>query len=199
MNTMAKYNITPDNLKMHKDLQAQMALLGTSDKVLDNAIAEFENGIADKQGERLFAEFVVKEVSKRVGNNQAWSGEPLYLINAHKGNTSFGGEVLEVLGGYNMQGIEYVAVNKYKKWGEYYASAVFLPDDFYIKNGELWVNDIYKDTGAIPHHYKKFTGRLVDDTEVSDLRTYVAEKKWQDIEEKRQAKNEKIAESKANK
>ena len=152
-----------------------------------------------KKDELDFANFVLSVVGSRVGNNQAWSGENILLINAHGNNTSFGGEVLEVLGGYVMQGIEYIAVNKYKRTGEYYASALFLPDDFFVKNGELWVNDIYKATGAIPHHYKKFNGVLTDGTQVEDIRTFDKSDKWLADEKKRLAKNAKIADSKAGK
>lgn len=178
----------------------------TNDKIakLQAEIAKLQAMQAEQQAneqqakidEHNFAKFVLSVVDSRVGNNQAWSGESILLINAHANNTSFGGEVLEVLGGYVMQGIEYIAVNKYKRTGEYYASALFLPDDFFVKNGELWINDIYKATGAVPHHYKKFNGMLTDGTQVEDIRTFDKSEKWLADEQKRLAKNQKISDSK---
>lgn len=189
-----KYNINAQNYKEFKDLQAQMSVMGVLDNDLNKELQAYENAQVSAQEEHKFAEFVLSVVDERVGNKLAWSGEPVFLQNTHGNNTTYGGEVLEVLNGYSMQGLEYIAVNKYRRTGEYYASAIFLPDDFYIKNGELWINDIYTNKGATPHHYKQYKGTLTDGTQVSDLRTYDNSKKWLADEQKRLAKNEKLAE-----
>ena len=70
------------------------------------------------QAEHEFSKFVVDVVANRIGNNIGFSGEPLILINVEKLNSSFGGEVLELLNGYNVQGVEYIACNKYSRYGE---------------------------------------------------------------------------------
>lgn len=148
-----------------------------------------------KKREHEFAKFVVDTVAQRVGNNAGFSGEPIILINAEKLNSSFGGEILEVLNGYNIQGVEYIACNKYSRFGEFIATALLLKEDVFIKDGQLYINDIYTvKSGAIPHHYKKFNNVLRDGTEVHDLRTYDASAKWAELEEKRRAKNAKLSE-----
>lgn len=194
-----KIEVNSKNYESMKALAQANRNAGIPAPALEKAIADYERNVLNSKAEKEFAEFVLSVVADRTGNNLAWSGEPIFLINAHANNTSFGGEVLEVLNGYSMQGIEYIAVNKYKRNGEYYASAIYLPCDFFIKNGELWINDIYKATGAVPHHYKKYDGTLTDGTQVSDLRTYDNSKKWQDEERKRLAKNQKLSEIASNK
>lgn len=148
-----------------------------------------------RKNEHEFAKFVVDVIAQRVGNNVGFSGEPVVLINAEKLNSSFGGEILELLNGYNVQGVEYIACNKYSRFGEFIATALLLKEDVFIKDGQLYINDIYTvKSGAIPHHYKKFNNVLRDGTEVHDLRTYDASAKWAELEEKRQAKNAKLSE-----
>lgn len=148
-----------------------------------------------KKDEHEFAKFVVDVVSKRIGNNVGFSGDPIVLINAEKLNSSFGGEILELLNGYNVQGVEYIACNKYSRFGEFIATALLLKEDVFIKDGQLYINDIYTvKSGAIPHHYKKYENSLRDGTEVHDLRSYNASDRWQELEEKRLAKNLKLAE-----
>ena len=148
-----------------------------------------------KKAEQEFAKFVVSTVQKRLSNNIGFSGEPVVIINAEKLNTSFGGEVVELLNGYNVQGIEYIACNKYSRYGEFIGCGLLLAEDVYIEDGQLYINDVYGKNGAIPHKFKKFENVLADGTEVHDLRTYENVARWTELESKRVAKNKKLAEN----
>ena len=190
-----KIEINAQNYESMKALALANRNAGVPAIALEKAISEYERNVLNNKAERNFAEFVVNEVNERQHNCLAWSGESILLINAHKANTTFGGEVLEVLNGYTVQGLRYVAVNKFDRFGQYYASATFLADDFFLKGNELWIKDIYDNNGnAKPHHYKKFCGELVDGTKVEDIRTFVNANKWQALEDKRIAKNQKLSE-----
>ena len=149
-----------------------------------------------KKDEHEFAKFVVSTVQERLSNNIGFSGEPVVLMNAEKLNSSFGGEVVEILNGYNIQGVKYIACNKYSRYGEFIGCGLLLADDVFIEDGQLYINDVYGKNGAIPHKFKKFENALADGTEVHDLRTYENVARWNDLENKRIAKNEKIAKNK---
>ena len=195
-----KIEVNSKNYESMKALAQANRNAGIPAVALEKAIADYERNVLNNKAEKQFAEFVVKVVNERQYNNLAWSGESVLLINAHKANTTFGGEVLEVLNGYTVQGLRYVAVNKFDRFGQYYASATFLASDFFLKGNELWVKDIYDNNGiAKPHHYKKFTGELVDGTKVEDIHTFVNADKWQALEDKRLAKNQKLSEIATNK
>ena len=189
-----KIEVNVTNYESMKVLAQANRNAGIPAVALEKAIADYERNVLNNKVEREFAEFVVKVVNERQHNNIAWSGESILLINAHKANTTFGGEVLEVLNGYIVQGLRYVAVNKFDRFGQYYASATFLASDFFLKDNQLWIKDIYDNNGnARPHHYKKFCGELVDGTKIEDIHTFVNAKKWQDLEDKRIAKNAKLS------
>lgn len=190
-----KIEINAKNYESMKALALSNRNAGIPNVALEKAVTEYERNVENEKHAKEFAKFILNEVSARVRNNNAFGNDPLFVINAGNKKSSFGGEVLEILGGTQVQGLRYVVTMKYDRYGEFKAVALLLESDFYIKNNELWINDIYTEkNGVIPHKFVKYNGTLQDGTEVSDFRTYENFDKWEKIAVAKEQKNSKLSE-----
>lgn len=123
---------------------------------------------AEAKAEAEYARFVLKEVHARVKRLQGLNESPICLENKASKKTAFGKLKIEVLGCEVVQGVERFIIRRYSKSGEFRGYGSLYADDFSVKNGVLYIEDIYTDEDAPAHEFVKFDeyepNRYINDT-----------------------------------
>lgn len=147
---MTKLNALERLLAQQKALVEKIA---STKKAIAEAEAEAK---AKAKAEKEFAQYVLKEVHARVERLQGLNESPIILENKASKKTAFGKLKIEVLGCELVQGIERFIIRRYSKSGEFRGYGSLYADDFSVKDGVLYIEDIYTDEEAPAHEFVKF-------------------------------------------